>query len=135
MAATEDDPLAGLTAPMRRVLDEWRALGAKPAESLPVADGSVDGVFFFRSLHHVPVEHMDTALAEAMRVLKPGTGFLCVIEPAVTGTYFKVMRPFHDETLVRAHAQAALGRLATTMFLEAQIRAQYSGIAWIGDCG
>jgi len=34
--AAPDDPLAGLTAPMRRVLDEWRALGAKPVETLPV---------------------------------------------------------------------------------------------------
>src|SRR5438045_3787150 len=37
MAAPEDDPLAGLTPAMRRVLDEWRALGAKPVESLTVA--------------------------------------------------------------------------------------------------
>jgi acetyl esterase/lipase len=37
MAAPDDDPLAGLTAPMRRVLDEWHTLGAKPVEALPVA--------------------------------------------------------------------------------------------------
>src|SRR5262245_45534436 len=37
MAAPEDDPLAGLTAPMRRGLDEWRSLGAKPLETLPIA--------------------------------------------------------------------------------------------------
>jgi acetyl esterase len=33
-APTEDDPLAALSAPMRRVLDEWRSLNAKPVESL-----------------------------------------------------------------------------------------------------
>ena len=40
------------------------------AESLPVLDASADGVFFCRSLHHVPTEHMDGALKEARRVLK-----------------------------------------------------------------
>ena len=53
------------------------------AERLPAETGSVDGVLFFRSLHHVPVEAMAAALAEAARALKPGTGFLCVIEPGV----------------------------------------------------
>ena len=37
MAAPEDDPLATATAPMRRILDEWRALGPKPVETLPIA--------------------------------------------------------------------------------------------------
>ena len=40
----------------------------------------MDGVFFFRSLHHVPIDAMEAALAEAARVLKPD-GFLCVMEP------------------------------------------------------
>jgi len=50
------------------------------AEDLPAADASADGVLFFNSLHHVPVEKMDTALAEAHRVLKPD-GWLCIAEP------------------------------------------------------
>ena len=37
MAAPEDDPLATATAPMRRILDEWRALGPKRVETLPIA--------------------------------------------------------------------------------------------------
>lgn len=86
------------------------------AENLPLDQGSVDGVFFFRSLHHVPIERMDAALMEAARILKPGTGFLCVVEPGMTGTHFKVMRPFHDETRVRTEAQAALSRTATRLF-------------------
>jgi ubiquinone/menaquinone biosynthesis C-methylase UbiE len=86
------------------------------AENLPIEPGSVDGVFFFRSLHHVPVEHMDAALAQAARILKPETGFLCVAEPGMTGTHFRVMRPFHDETRVRTEAQAALGRTARRLF-------------------
>ncbi len=82
------------------------------AERLAAESGSVDGVVFFRSLHHVPVAAMETALCEAARVLKPETGFLCVIEPGMTGTHFPVMRPFHDETRVRVAAQSALDRIA-----------------------
>ena len=82
------------------------------AEQLPFAARSVDGVLFFRSLHHVPITAMDAALREAVRVLKPGTGFLCVVEPGMTGSHFQVMKPYHDETAVRIEAQAALARLA-----------------------
>ena len=87
------------------------------AESLPASSGAMDGVVFFRSLHHVPVEAMAAALAEAARVLKPH-GFLCVIEPAMTGAHFPVMRPFHDETRVRTAAQEALDRTAARLFRE-----------------
>ncbi len=90
------------------------------AESLPVASASVDGVFFFRSLHHVPVAQMPAALAEAARVLKPDTGFLCVVEPAMTGTHFPLMRPFHDETRVRTAARAALASVTPGLFREAR---------------
>jgi len=88
------------------------------AETLPVEDASVDGVIFFRSLHHVPIAAMDRALAEAARVLKPA-GFLCVVEPGMAGSHFAVMRPFHDETVVRTEAQAALARTARSLFREA----------------
>ncbi len=88
------------------------------AERLPAESGSMDGAVFFRSLHHVPIEAMAAALAEAARVLKPETGFLCVIEPGMTGTHFPVMRPFHDETRVRNAAQEALAATATRLFRE-----------------
>lgn len=94
------------------------------AENLPVESGSIDGVFFFRSLHHVPIGRKEAALAEAARVLKPDSGFLCVVEPAMTGTNFKVMRPFHDETQVRTEAQAALNTAATRLF-RSEERYQY----------
>ncbi len=89
------------------------------AQSLPAESASVDGVFFFRSLHHVPMDRMDAALKEAARVLKPG-GFLWIVEPGMTGTHFPVMRPFHDETAVRNAAQAALGRTAPGLFERAE---------------
>lgn len=89
------------------------------AESLPFGDGTVDGVMFFRSLHHVPIPAMDAALKEAARVLKTD-GFLCVVEPGMTGSHFAVMKPFHDETEVRTQAQGALARMrADGLFREA----------------
>jgi len=88
------------------------ALHEGSAEHLPFAAQSVDGVLFFRSLHHVPLAAMDATLREAVRVLKPVTGFLCVVEPGMTGSHFQVMKPYHDETAVRIEAQAALARLA-----------------------
>jgi ubiquinone/menaquinone biosynthesis C-methylase UbiE len=85
------------------------------AQDLPVEDNSADGVMFFRSLHHVPGELMDKALKEAARVLKPG-GFLYVLEPAMYGNHYEMMRPFHDETQVRTQAQQALERTADGLF-------------------
>jgi ubiquinone/menaquinone biosynthesis C-methylase UbiE len=90
------------------------------AETLPFEAQSLDGVFFFRSLHHVPFEFMDAALAEAARVLKP-SGFLYVAEPGVDGSNFAVIKPFHDETEVRAEAQAALARNGSRLFGEATL--------------
>jgi ubiquinone/menaquinone biosynthesis C-methylase UbiE len=86
------------------------------AEVLPVAERSMDGVFFFRSLHHVPTASMDAALEKAARVINPEEGFLCIAEPAMTGTNFPVIRPFNDETRVRTEAQAALARTASKLF-------------------
>lgn len=86
------------------------------AEHLPFADGSTDGVLFFRSLHHVQIEQMDAALEEAVRILKPEAGFLCIVEPGMTGSHFAVMRPFHDETQVRTEAQSALARFSGRWF-------------------
>ena len=86
------------------------------AEELGQADGSMDGVFFKYSLHHVPQAAMDKALAEAMRVLKPGSGFLYVIEPVMAGRYSELSRLFHDETEVRISAYQALVRTVAPRF-------------------
>ena len=85
------------------------------AQAIPADDQSVDGVMFFRSLHHVPRHLMDAALTEAARVLKP-EGFLYVVEPGMEGSHYAMMRPFHDETEVRTLAQEALARTAEGLF-------------------
>jgi len=78
-------------------------------EALPFAKNSFDLALFFFSLHHVPQPDMLTALAEAGRVTGPG-GHVYVAEPVAEGKYFELMRPVHDETLVRAQAIEALAR-------------------------
>ena len=63
------------------------ALGSLPkiefatfgAEAIDAPDNAFDIVLMFKSLHHVPLDLMDQALAEIKRVLKPG-GRLCVLE-------------------------------------------------------
>ena len=87
------------------------------AEALPAPDASIDGVLFFRSLHHVPIAAMDAALNEAARVLKPD-GFLIVVEPSIEGEYYALTRLYHDETAERLAAQAALARVAEPRFGE-----------------
>lgn len=88
-----------------------------PAQAIPREDGTVDAVVFSKSLHHVPFAHMDGALREAARVLKPA-GFLYVLEPDIRGQFSQMVKPFHDETVVRAKALEALDRTASQMFQE-----------------
>jgi ubiquinone/menaquinone biosynthesis C-methylase UbiE len=79
------------------------------AEAIPAEDNSFDIVIMFKSLHHVPVEHMDTALSEIARVLKPG-GLAWISEPVFAGELNEIMRLFHDEKIVREAAFAAVCR-------------------------
>jgi len=102
------DPIAGLTFIEAR------------AEELPVADAAFDAVFFFRSLHHVPVASMDAALGEAARVVKSG-GRVVVLEPGIHGTHFSVQKNYNDETYVRAMAQEALARTMPTLFAQSAL--------------
>lgn len=79
------------------------------AEAIPAEDNSFDIVIMFKSLHHVPVAHMDTALSEIARVLKPG-GLAWISEPVFAGELNEIMRLFHDEQIVREAAFAAVCR-------------------------
>lgn len=78
-------------------------------QDLPLDDDSCDVVIYSYSLHHVPADDMDAALAEVRRVLRPG-GTLYVVEPVATGPLHEVVKIVDDETEVRSLAQAALDR-------------------------
>ena len=65
-------------------------------QDLPLEDASVDVVVFSYSLHHVPVDEMGNALAEAARVLKPG-GELAVLEPIAAGPSFEMFQPVDEK--------------------------------------
>ncbi|MDP1898273.1 MAG: class I SAM-dependent methyltransferase, partial [Sulfurimicrobium sp.] len=79
------------------------------AEAIPAADESFDIVLMFKSLHHVPVEQMDQAMAEIDRVLKPG-GLAYISEPVFAGEFNEILRLFHDEKAVREAAFSAVER-------------------------
>jgi SAM-dependent methyltransferase len=82
-------------------------LGA--AEKLPFPDKSFDSAIFVNSLHHVPMGMMETALAEAARIVRHGP--IIVIEPRVDGALSDVLRIIDDETEVRTAAQQVIRRV------------------------
>jgi len=77
------------------------------AEDIPLKDESVDVVFMFKSLHHVPIDLMETSMHEIRRVLKPG-GLAYISEPVYAGEFNEILRLFNDEKIVRAAAFSAL---------------------------
>ncbi len=79
------------------------------ADAIPLPDACADVVLMLKSLHHVPVERMDAALAEIARVLAPG-GLAYFSEPIYAGEFNAIMSLFHDERAVREAAFAALVR-------------------------
>jgi ubiquinone/menaquinone biosynthesis C-methylase UbiE len=66
-------------------------------------------VVLMNTLHHVPLDKMDQALAETARVLK-AHGALIVIEPLAEGSFFAALRVVEDETAVRRAAQAGFAQ-------------------------
>lgn len=82
---------------------------AAGAQAIPEGDGQFDLALMLKSLHHVPLAAMDTALAEVARVLRPG-GFFYISEPVYAGAMNDIVRLYNDEGLVRAAAQDAIER-------------------------
>lgn len=79
------------------------------AQSIPQADESFDRVLMFKSLHHVPMEQIDSALLEIKRVMKPG-GLLYISEPLFQGEFNEVLALFHNEESIREQAFKAVNR-------------------------
>ena len=80
------------------------------AQNIPLDDESVDVVFMFKSLHHVPLDLMGASMQEINRVLKKG-GKLYISEPVFEGDFNEVLRLFHDEQAVRKAAFEAIKRV------------------------
>ena len=81
--------------------------GLSGAQDIPLDDESVDVVFMFKSLHHVPTGLMEQSLREIRRVLKPA-GLAYISEPVFAGEFNEIMRLFNDEKKVREAAFNAL---------------------------
>lgn len=79
------------------------------AQAIDLADNSIDAVIMLKSLHHVPVADMDTALAEIGRVLRPG-GLAYISEPVYAGDFNEILRLFNDEKAIREAAFEAIKR-------------------------
>lgn len=73
------------------------------AQEIPLDDESVDVVFMFKSLHHVPLELMEASMHEIKRVLQPA-GLVYISEPVFAGDFNEILRLFHDEQKVRQAA-------------------------------
>ncbi|NOY15521.1 MAG: methyltransferase domain-containing protein [Gammaproteobacteria bacterium] len=73
------------------------------AQDIPLDDESVDVVFMFKSLHHVPLELMESSMHEIRRVLKP-CGLAYISEPIFAGDFNEILRLFHNEQKVREAA-------------------------------
>ena len=105
------------------------AFGLAGAEAIPLEDASVDIVLMFKSLHHVPLEQMETAMREINRVLKPG-GVAYISEPIFAGAFNEILRLFHDESRVREAAfnavvqsvEAGLFELADEVFFNSPMQ-------------
>lgn len=94
------------------------------ADKLPAESGTVDGLFFSYSLHHIPAALYPGVFEEALRVLKPD-GFLYAIEPSDCPIN-QVMKLFHNEDREREIAWQALETLAKSSFEFAEVVAYHS---------
>ena len=74
--------------------------GLAGAQDIPLDEDSVDVVFMFKSLHHVPPDLMEPSMREIRRVLKPG-GLAYISEPVFAGDFNEILRLFHNEQKVR----------------------------------
>ena len=83
------------------------------AQRIPFEAERFDLTLMLKSLHHIPLDLMDQALAEVWRVLRPG-GLLYVLEPVFAGTHNEILRLFHDEEQVRSAALHALNRAVSS---------------------
>ena len=93
---------------------------AGDAERLPVADGSVEAYTIAFGLRNVT--HMDLALAEAKRVLKPGGRFLCLEFSRVVLPLLDRLYDAYSFAVLPALGRAVAGDAASYRYLAESIR-------------
>jgi ubiquinone/menaquinone biosynthesis C-methylase UbiE len=100
------EPLDGMRAVLERVVPEAEAL-AGAAESIPLRDASVDGVFAGQAFHWFA---NDAAVGEIARVLRPG-GVICVVwnwpreESPLPEAYREYLDRLHAPSLERFRSE------------------------------
>lgn len=102
------------------------------AEAIPEPSESVDVVFMFKSLHHVPVDLMAAAMKDIHRVLKTG-GFAYISEPIFAGEFNDILRIFHDEQQVRIKAFEAVRQAVTSGLFELERQLFFKTILHFSD--
>lgn len=83
------------------------------AEKIDLPDKSVNYVLMLKSLHHVPINQMSTAINEIARILVPD-GLAYISEPVYSGQFNEILRLFHDEKIVRQAACDAIDHAIDT---------------------
>ena len=77
------------------------------AENLKKLNDFYDLIFFFNSLHHVPMHLMAYSLEEASKVMHKNS-ILIIIEPIAKGNFYKFMKDIDDEFEVRQKAYESI---------------------------
>jgi demethylmenaquinone methyltransferase / 2-methoxy-6-polyprenyl-1,4-benzoquinol methylase len=90
------------------------------AENLPIADASVDGYTIAFGLRNVT--HIEAALAEARRVLKPGGRFLCLEFSRVEAPLFGRVYDLYSFTVLPLLGQVVAGDREAYQYLVESIR-------------
>lgn len=88
------------------------------AEKMPVDDGLADCLCFLASFHHIPLEKMDDAVGETLRVLKTH-GLLIILEPVpMPGGYSELVALIEDESAIQGEAHRHIKSLRGKGFEE-----------------
>jgi demethylmenaquinone methyltransferase / 2-methoxy-6-polyprenyl-1,4-benzoquinol methylase len=107
-----------------RAIDAGRLRGIDwvcgDAENLPIANASVDGYTIAFGLRNVT--HIEAALAEARRVLKPGGRFLCLEFSRVEAPLFGRVYDLYSFTVLPLLGQVVAGDREAYQYLVESIR-------------
>ena len=101
-------------------LDDRISLTVGNAETLPYADKSFDAYTIAFGIRNVT--HIDNALKEAYRVLKPGGRFMCLEFSEVTVPMLDKLYDFHSFNIIPELGQLAAGDRASYQYLVESIR-------------